>query len=136
MARSLVRRRGDLGFCHYERSEVIQKQVLLVRRLLLSLRSIAGDKLLARRLLQLFKLSNDKNREQNSWASSFVMTRTVWQGNCHAVYSTRLAMTRFLGKNCEQEPFARSARQESFCNKKVCRRFLRSKNHLSLISIL
>ena len=25
---------GDLGFCHYERSEVIQKQVLLVRRLL------------------------------------------------------------------------------------------------------
>jgi hypothetical protein len=32
---------GDLGFCHYERSEVIQKQVLLAMRLLLSLRSIA-----------------------------------------------------------------------------------------------
>jgi hypothetical protein len=30
-----------LFFCHYERSEVIQKQVLFVRRLLLSLRSIA-----------------------------------------------------------------------------------------------
>ena len=28
MARGLVPR-GDLGFCHYERSEVIQKQVLL-----------------------------------------------------------------------------------------------------------
>ena len=28
-------------FCHYERSEVIQKQVLLVRRLLLSFHSIA-----------------------------------------------------------------------------------------------
>ena len=51
-----------LGSCHYERSEVIQKQMLLASRLLLSLRSIAmtisglssrtqcGD-LLARRLL-------------------------------------------------------------------------------------
>ena len=29
MARSLLRRCGHLGFCHYERSEVIQKQVLL-----------------------------------------------------------------------------------------------------------
>ena len=33
IARSLLRRRGHLGFCHYERSEVIQKQVLLARRL-------------------------------------------------------------------------------------------------------
>ena len=33
MARSLLRRRGHLGFCHYERSEVIQKQVLLAKRL-------------------------------------------------------------------------------------------------------
>jgi len=40
MARDLVTR-GHLGFCHYERSEVIQKQVLLAKRLLLSLRSIA-----------------------------------------------------------------------------------------------
>ena len=31
-------------FCHYERSEVIQKQVLLAMGLLLSLRSIASDK--------------------------------------------------------------------------------------------
>ena len=41
MARGLVPR-GDLGFCHYERSEVIQKQVLLAMGLLLSLRSIAN----------------------------------------------------------------------------------------------
>ena len=40
MARSLVPR-GHLGFCHYERSEVIQKQMLIASRLLLSLRSIA-----------------------------------------------------------------------------------------------
>ena len=33
MARSLLRRRGHLGFCHYERSEVIQKQVLIAKRL-------------------------------------------------------------------------------------------------------
>jgi hypothetical protein len=33
-------------FCHYERSEVIQKQVLLAKRLLLLLRSIASDKVL------------------------------------------------------------------------------------------
>ena len=45
MARSLLRRRGHLVFCHYERSEVIQKQVLLAMRLLLSLRSIASDKI-------------------------------------------------------------------------------------------
>ena len=32
---------GDLGFCHYERSEVIQKQVLLAMGLLLSFHSIA-----------------------------------------------------------------------------------------------
>jgi len=30
--------RGHLGFCHYERSEVIQKQVLLANRLLHSFR--------------------------------------------------------------------------------------------------
>ena len=34
MARSLLRRRGHLAFCHYERSEVIQKQVLLAMGLL------------------------------------------------------------------------------------------------------
>jgi hypothetical protein len=34
MARSLLRRRGHLGFCHYERSEVIKKQVLLAKGLL------------------------------------------------------------------------------------------------------
>ena len=36
---------GHLGFCHYERSEVIQKQMLIARRLLLSLRSIAMTRL-------------------------------------------------------------------------------------------
>ena len=54
MARGLVPR-GDLGFCHYERSEVIQKQVLLAMGLLLSLRSIASDKfrvVMARSLLR------------------------------------------------------------------------------------
>ena len=43
MARGLVPR-GDLGSCHYERSEVIKKQVLLASRLRQSLRSIASDK--------------------------------------------------------------------------------------------
>jgi hypothetical protein len=53
MARGLVPR-GHLGFCHYERSEVIQKQVLL-----------------AMRLLQLFKLRNDKIR--------IVIANVVWR---------------------------------------------------------
>ena len=35
---------GYLGFCHYECSEVIQKQLLLAMRLLLSLCSISSDK--------------------------------------------------------------------------------------------
>jgi hypothetical protein len=36
--------RGHLGFCHYERSEIIQKQMLLAMGLLLSLYSIAMTK--------------------------------------------------------------------------------------------
>ena len=40
MARDLVTR-GHLGFCHYERSEVIQKQMLLESRLRQSLRFFA-----------------------------------------------------------------------------------------------
>ena len=40
MARGLVPR-GHLGFCHYERSEVIQKQMLLAMGSLLSFHSIA-----------------------------------------------------------------------------------------------
>ena len=44
MARSLLRRRGHLAFCHYERSEVIQKQVLLANRLRQSLRFFAMTK--------------------------------------------------------------------------------------------
>ena len=51
MERGLVPR-GHLVFCHYERSEVIQKQMLLAMRLLLSLRSIAMTRFVG------------KNREQ------------------------------------------------------------------------
>ena len=76
-------------FCHYERSEVIQKQVLLVRRLLLSFHSIAmtcsgvssrtqcGD-LLAMGLLQLFKLRNDKNCKQVACDEIASTTPQVW----------------------------------------------------------
>ena len=42
MARSFLRRRGHLGFCHYERSEVIQKQVLLAMGLLATCKQIAS----------------------------------------------------------------------------------------------
>jgi hypothetical protein len=53
MARSLLRRRSHLGFCHYERSEVIKKQVLLAMRLLELVSKIASPP---------FGVRNDKSR--------------------------------------------------------------------------
>ena len=64
MARSLLRRRGHLGFCHYERSEVIQKQVLLAmglpRRVLYTSRN---DKIRMASFLAMTRTAS-KNREQ------------------------------------------------------------------------
>ncbi len=69
--------RGDLGFCHYERSEVIQKQVLLVSRL-------------PRRVF--YTSRNDKNR-----AACFAMTKSVRQVRGQEVRASRGQVT---GKNC------------------------------------
>ena len=69
--------RGHLGFCHYECSEVIQKQLLLAMRLLLSLCSISSDKnraisveLVSRLPRRVFYTArNDKRCAASSFAS-------------------------------------------------------------------
>ena len=88
MERGLVPR-GHLVFCHYERSEVIQKQVLLANRLLHPV-GVRNDKfriVMARSLLRRRgHLSAICHRERS--------VAICWQVDCRAVYSTRLAMTR------------------------------------------
>ena len=59
---------------------------------------------IAMRLLHSFRVRNDKVRGQEPWASvekGCHRERSVaiyWQGDCHAVISARLAMTRTAGK--------------------------------------
>ena len=90
-------------FCHYERSEVIQKQVLLAKRLLLSFHSIAMTR------------DSSKNCEQVQGCHRERSVAIYWQTDCfhHATSVARgrltfrlrknillgFAMTRFSGKS-------------------------------------
>ena len=122
--------RGHLGFCHYEHSEVIQKQVLLAKRLLLSLRSIAmtrvawqvADKCRTSKQItsttpqewlvagshlgfakkSFLSIASDKNR-----AARFAMTRGAWQVRGQEVRASRGQVT---GKNCVASVLGMEAR--------------------------
>ena len=67
--------RSSCFFCHYERSEVIQKQVLLANRLLPSLRFFASDK----------SRASDKPRAKTKIpckTKALVKEGEAWRGTC------------------------------------------------------
>ena len=89
MARSLLRRRGHLVFCHYERSEVIQKQVLLATGLL---------------------PPRHKCRTSNEIATPCILHVSQWQGSqartgckCRVVMARGLVPRGHLLASCHRE---------------------------------
>ena len=93
---------GYLGFCHYECSEVIQKQLLLAMRLLLSLCSISSDK----KRRQKLRVTMKKNKIPRK--TTFLNIKVHLKLSCNSVGQGRGGLEGPCGlRNSEPGPLHR-----------------------------